>query len=74
MAGVVLIEVGGVARRLGVSRQTVRNLERAGAIPPGMRLESSHRRVWQESDFADEPGRPTPIRSTVRSEEPPTAA
>ena len=44
-----LIEVGGVARRLGVSAQTVRNLEARGEIPAGMRLERTGYRVWRES-------------------------
>lgn len=44
-----LIEVGGVARRLGVSAQTVRNLVARGEIPAGMRLERTGYRVWRES-------------------------
>lgn len=46
----VLIETGGIAKRLGVSRSTVRNLERDGKLPQGARLESSGRRVWRLSE------------------------
>ena len=53
----VLVEVGGVARRLGVSPSTVRNLERAGVIPASARLESSGRRVWRLADLEDVPRR-----------------
>ena len=53
----VLLEVGGVARRLGVSASTVRNLERSGAIPASARLESSGRRVWRLTDLEDVPRR-----------------
>ncbi len=41
----ILIEVGGVARRFGVSPSTIREWEEAGKIPRGMRLEESRRRV-----------------------------
>ncbi len=47
----VLIEVSGVARRLGVSATTVRNLERRGELPLGARLEKTGYRVWRLSDI-----------------------
>lgn len=47
----LLIEVGGVARRLGVCPSTVRNLERRGELPPGARLESTGYRVWRLSEI-----------------------
>ena len=47
----VLIEIGGVARRFGVSPSTVRKWEENGILVRGMRLESSARRVWRESDI-----------------------
>ena len=70
----VLMSIGGVARRLGVSVSTVRNYERAGAIPPAMRLEGSDRRCWRESDLSGVPPRPTQIRPSIRSGELPTEA
>ena len=74
MAHEILMSSGGVARRLGVSLSTVRNLERAGVIPPAMRLEGSDRRCWRESDIIGVPPRPMQIRPTVRSGELPTEA
>jgi DNA-binding transcriptional MerR regulator len=47
----ILIEVGGVARRFGVSPSTIREWEEAGKIPRGMRLEESRRRVWREVEI-----------------------
>jgi len=65
-----LLEIGAVARRHGMSAQSVRRAEAAGRLPKAIRLESG-RRVWRESDF----DRPTDIRSVVRAEgEPLTAA
>lgn len=49
----LLIEVSGVARRLGVSPTTVRNLERRGDLPPGARLESTNYRVWRLSEIEE---------------------
>ena len=74
MAHEILMSSGGVAKRLGVSLSTVRNLERAGVIPPAMRLEGSDRRCWRESDIVDVPRRPTQIRPTVGLEGPPEVA
>jgi len=68
-----LLEIGAVARRHGVSVRSIRLAEAAGRLPKAVRLESG-RRVWFASDFADELGRPTQIRSTVRSGELPTEA
>lgn len=47
----ILIEVGGVARRLGCSTSTIRNLERRGDLPLGARLESTNYRVWKLADI-----------------------
>lgn len=47
----LLIEVSGVARRLGCSPTTVRNLERRGDLPLGARLESTGYRVWKLSEI-----------------------
>jgi len=47
----ILIEVGGVARRYGVSPSTIREWEEAGKIPRGMRLEESRRRVWRLAEI-----------------------
>jgi len=66
-----LLELGTVARMLGKSTSHVRKAETDGRLPAAVRLESG-RRVWFASDFADELGRPTQIRSTVRSGELPT--
>ncbi len=49
----LLIEVSSVARRLGVSATTVRNLERRGDLPPRSRLESTDYRVWRLSDIEE---------------------
>jgi len=67
-----LLEIGAVARRLGVTPKVIRTAEAAGRLPKATRLESG-RRVWRESDFDRD--RPTDIRSVVRAEgEPLTAA
>jgi predicted DNA-binding transcriptional regulator AlpA len=42
-----LLDITGVARRLGCSPSTVRRLEANGTLPPGVRLDSSNRRVWR---------------------------
>ena len=49
----ILIEAGGVAKRLGVSRATVRRMERDGRLPESDRLESSGRRVWRLDQLED---------------------
>ena len=74
MAHEVLVSIGGVARRLGVSVSTVRNYERAGVLVPAMRVEGSDRRVWRESDLSGITRRPTQIRPSIRSGELPTEA
>ena len=48
--GAGLIEVGGLAERLGASPSTVRQWEGKGWIPAAMRLESG-RRVWRLTDL-----------------------
>ena len=73
MAHEVLVSIGGVARRLGVSVSTVRNYERAGVLVPAMRVEGSDRRVWRESDLSGITRRATQIRP-VRDEGPPLEA
>jgi DNA-binding transcriptional MerR regulator len=52
----ILISVGVLAQRLGVSRQTVRDWEEIGRLPRGLRLDNGRRdgtRVWRESDLRD---------------------
>lgn len=69
-----LLEIGAVARRQGMSEQSVRRAEAAGRLPKAIRLESG-RRVWRASDFDHvERARPVDLRSTVRSGELPTEA
>jgi len=69
-----LLEIGAVARRHGLSEQSVRRAEAAGRIPSAVRL-ASGRRVWFASQFDHvERDRPMPIRPTVRSGELPTEA
>jgi len=62
----MLLEIGAVARRHGVSVRSIRLAEAAGRLPKAVRLESG-RRVWFASDFADEPGRPAPGVSPTRA-------
>ncbi len=47
------VGVGGIANALGVSSQTVRNLERAGVIPPAGRTEPGSRRIWPAGDLVE---------------------
>lgn len=48
----VLVGVGDVARKFGVSPQTIRNWEEAGIVPIGMRLDGpSGYRVWRAADL-----------------------
>lgn len=51
-----LLSIGVLARRLGVSRQSIANWEAAHRIPPGMRLNDGRpggMRVWRVSDLKD---------------------
>ena len=69
-----LLEIGAVARRHGLSEQSVRRAEAAGRIPSAVRL-ASGRRVWFASQFDHvERDRPVDLRATVRHEGPPLEA
>lgn len=47
-----LVGVVGMARLLGCSPQTVRNLERRGELPTASRVEETRIRVWKLADVA----------------------
>jgi len=48
----ILVGVGDVARKFGVSPQTIRNWEESGIVPIGMRLGGpSGYRVWRPADL-----------------------
>jgi len=48
----ILIGVGDVARRFGVSSQTIRNWEESGIVPTGARLGGPNGyRVWRPADL-----------------------
>ena len=48
----ILIGVGDVARKFGVSPQTIRNWEESGIVPTGARLGGPNGyRVWRAADL-----------------------
>jgi DNA-binding transcriptional MerR regulator len=63
-----LIESGGVARRVGVSVQSIRNFDNAGVIPQAIRSETG-RRYWLESDIDEIAQRVNDRRGAGRVEE-----
>ncbi len=45
------VGIGAVASALGVSRESVRNFERRGLLPPAERVEPGTRRIWRVADI-----------------------
>ena len=45
-----LVSIGGLAERTGRSPSTLKFWERAGVIPPGIRVAGDNRRVWRASE------------------------